>query len=132
MKQRFTLHGAFDDYSLPAPAFRDGKETWGVIVDEVGEDDIHGYDGLKEANALRFRKTKVVEFMMALDLDSGQASEGESSEDDPPKFGNGASADFAAINPDVDEAEFIGDQPAAAVNRDRLRWPHAALRLAKG
>ena len=57
-----------------------------MIVEEVGEDDVHEYDGLKDANAPRFRKTKIVELMMALDPDSGQASEDESSEDDPPKF----------------------------------------------
>ena len=55
---------------------------------------------------------------MALDPDCGEASEGESSEDGPPKFGDGVDTDFAAINPDVDEAEFTGDQLTAAENRE--------------
>ena len=44
LKQRLTFQGAFDDYTLPAPAFSDDKE---VIVEEVGEDDVHEGDGLK-------------------------------------------------------------------------------------
>ena len=76
------------------------------MTEEAGSADILEYDGLVNENAPRFRKTKTVE-------------DAESSEDDlPPKFGDVTDVDFAAVEPDVAGAEFLGGFPTPAETRE--------------
>ena len=82
LRQRLTLNGAFEDTILPAPHVTDEKEDWGVIVDAgTEEEDLLQFDGICNENAPRFRRTKTVEIMLAIDPDTAP-EEVESSEDE--------------------------------------------------
>ena len=91
---------------------------------------------LKE-KAPRFRKTKTVESIMAIDSDFDDAplEAARQADDQPPQFAgtrdDTANRDFAAIELDVDEAAFIGEQPSAAERREIVcdgRAPFAGCR----
>ena len=79
------------------------------ITAEEGADDLFVYDGTCKENAPRFRKTKVVEIMMAIDPDTGP----DDSVDTPDTQGP-ANDDFVAIELDVAEVAHLGNQPSAA------------------
>ena len=66
LQQRLTLHGAYEDTTLPGPMVTDEAEQWAVIEEE-GAEDLLKYDGSCHENAPKFRKTKVIEIMMAID-----------------------------------------------------------------
>ena len=52
--------------TLPAPYVSDDTEKLEVVAEE-GTDDGFEYDGMLKEHAPRFRKTKTVEVMMAID-----------------------------------------------------------------
>ena len=98
LKQRLTLNGALEDMILLAPQVSDDIKCWDVVTEEAGSDDILEYDGLKNENASRFRKTKIkaVELMMALDRDSGSNDDAQPEADEPAKLGDGTITEFSA------------------------------------
>ena len=117
-QQRLTLHGAFEDTTLPAHLITYEKEKWGVLAEEgIDEDDLLKFDGVCNENATRFRKTKTVEIMMAIDPDIAP-DEAESSEDGKALEPRGPPDwyldDFDPLEPDVEEAARIGAQPTPA------------------
>ena len=57
VQQRLTLHGAFEDTTLPAPMVTESTEKFQVTVEE-GADDLFEYGGICKESAPRFRKTK--------------------------------------------------------------------------
>ena len=135
MKQRVTLHGPIEDATLPAPYVFNTREKFEVVAEE-GTDDLLECDVLPNENALRFKKTKAVEVMMALDPDTGShddANEAAQTFEIPiqtnvdgalqvdnrlPQFGDETNTDFAPIESDVEEAAHVGDQPTAAESRE--------------
>ena len=92
------------------------------IVAEEGSDDILEFDGMLNMNAPRFRKTKTVEVMMALDPDN--ENDDDDNNDDPNatpvlhEDGDGINADYDAVEPDVADAATLGDQPTAAEEKE--------------
>ena len=112
LQQRLTLHGAYEDTTLLAPMVTDETEHWAVI-EEGGDDDLLRYDGICNENAPKFRKTKVIEVMMAIDPDIGP--EGPDDEPDVQEAANEVilAHDFAAVEPDVADVAELGSFPAA-------------------
>jgi len=90
----------------------DETEQWAVI-EEGGDDDLLRYDGICNDNAPKFRKTKVIEVMLAIDPDIGP--EGPDDEPDAQEAANEVilAHDFAAIEPDVADVAELGSLPAA-------------------
>ena len=87
LRQTLNLHGAFEDLTLPSPHISDDTEQWSVMTDEVGSADVLEYDSLLKENAPRFRRTRIVETMMAIepDVDEQVDDDAEAS----PAFGDG-------------------------------------------
>ena len=71
LQQRFMLHGAYEDTTWLASMTIDESEKWAVI-ERGGAEDLQNYEGICNENALRFRKMKAIEVMMAIDPDTGQ------------------------------------------------------------
>ena len=109
---------------------------------EEGVDDLLEYDGLFNENAPRFKKTRTVVVMTALDH-TGSSDyvqlevDGARLEEDGrlPKFGDGIDrtptfgegTDFAAVEPDVAEAESFGGMPTPAETREIVSDGRATL-----
>ena len=74
-------------------------------------DDILEYDGLLKENAPRFKKSRVVELMMALDPEVSGQGASEATEEEQ--------ASFAAIEPDVAE---VVQPPAVAAELAEHKW----------
>ena len=114
LKQRLTRHGALEDATLPAPCASDTNEKLEVVAEE-GTDDLLEYDGLLNENAARFKKTKTVEVMMALDPDTGSNDDAQVEMDGAqleadgqlPQFGGGTNTGFQLIETDVEDAALI-------------------------
>ena len=101
LQQRFTLHAAFDDTTLPAPMVTDSTEKWEVIVEERA-DDLFKYDGMCKENIMCFQKTTVVELMMAIDPGTAPDDPDTAPDDRADTPGaQGPANDYAAVEPDV-------------------------------
>ena len=87
---------------------------------EDGADDVFQYDGMFKENALRFRKTKTVKMMMAIDPDTRPDHPV-----DTPDAQGPANDDFAAIEPDGEEVVHLGNQPSAAEAGELISDGHA-------
>ena len=96
LQQRFTLHGAFEDPTLPAPMITDDTEKWAVMAEERA-DDVLAYDGICKGNALRLRNTRAVDMMMAIDLDTAPADPVDTPGEQAP-----VTHDFVAIEHEVE------------------------------
>ena len=116
LRQRLTLHGAFEDTILPAPHVTDEKENWGVIVDAgTEEEDLLQFDGICKENAPRFRRTKTVEIMLAIDPDTAPEEVEFSEDENKPEEIGGAPEwyldTFDPLEPDVAEANDTAAMP---------------------
>ena len=114
-KQRVMLHGAFEDAALPAPHVSNDTKKLEVVAEE-GADVLLEYDGLLNENARRFKKTRTIEIIMAIDPDTAP-EEVESPEDEQIAFEEpGGAPDWyldilEPLEPDVAEAASACAQP---------------------